>query len=304
MAEAEQTNQDSGGAEGKKVALTPMQKNAQMIAAYAKRLVGDERAQMFVATLSLMMQKDPKLAMCTPNSVLAAMMSCVHLDLMPNTPEGYAYIIPYKNHKTGQMEAQFQVGYKGLVQLAWRSNGIDGISAEMVFPEDQFEVDFATRRISHKPDLSIDRTDWSKAVAVYGVAVLKTGALVFDVMSRSEVDKVKKTVKAKSTGTPWQDWEEAMVKKTPIKRLTKMLPSSTNDKLALATQYDSWAQAGKLAFKNGQLVEDKVEIVEKTAEEQAALKAEAAQIAADLKAQDAAASEPQQHPDEDTPNEN
>ena len=58
----------------------------------------------------------PKLGACTPKSFLGAMMSAAQLGLEPNTPLGQAYLIPYKNK--GVDEVQFQIGYKGLIDLA------------------------------------------------------------------------------------------------------------------------------------------------------------------------------------------
>ena len=54
-----------------------------------------------------------QLASCTPSSFLGAMMSAAQLGLEPNTALGQAYILPYSNH--GKLEAQFQLGYKGLI---------------------------------------------------------------------------------------------------------------------------------------------------------------------------------------------
>jgi recombination protein RecT len=62
---------------------------------------------------------NPALQKSTPQSFLAAMMTAAQLGLEPNTPLGQAYLIPFKNH--GQMECQFQLGYKGYIQLAIRS---------------------------------------------------------------------------------------------------------------------------------------------------------------------------------------
>ena len=61
---------------------------------------------------------NPKLAQTTPQSFLAAMMTAAQLGLEPNTPLGQAYLIPYYNSKTRCSECQFQLGYKGLIDLA------------------------------------------------------------------------------------------------------------------------------------------------------------------------------------------
>ena len=64
---------------------------------------------------------NPKLAETTPQSFLGAMMTAAQLGVEPNTPLGQAYLIPYRNK--GVMECQFQLGYKGLIDLAYRSGG-------------------------------------------------------------------------------------------------------------------------------------------------------------------------------------
>ena len=60
----------------------------------------------------------PTLQQCTPISFLAALMNAAQLGLEPNTPLGQAYLIPYKNK--GKLECQFQIGYKGMIDLAYR----------------------------------------------------------------------------------------------------------------------------------------------------------------------------------------
>ena len=79
---------------------------------------------------------NPKLAACTPKSFLGAMMSAAQLGLEPNTPLGQSYLIAYRNH--GNLECQFQLGYKGLLDLAWRSGEIVSIYAETVYENDEF----------------------------------------------------------------------------------------------------------------------------------------------------------------------
>ena len=61
----------------------------------------------------------PKLAECSPKSFLGAMMTAAQLGVEPNTPLGQAYLIPFRNK--GVLECQFQLGYKGLIDLAYRS---------------------------------------------------------------------------------------------------------------------------------------------------------------------------------------
>lgn len=264
--------------DNRELSTSVVRKSQELVLKYARSLANDERARQFVTQIAVMAKREPKFLKCSPESIATSMIACVHLDLMPNTPEGLAYIIPYENKQFETFDAQFQLGYKGLVQLAYRSGAINAINAELVFPEDDFEVDYGLRTLSHKPNLERDRTNYSEATAVYAVASLPNGGRAFEVMSRSEIDKIKNTVKAKSTDAPWSIWPEAMVKKTVIKRLAKVLPSSSKDKLQYATALDSWAEAGKLRLKDGQLVEDEIKI-ERSDEEKEAIKTDAKKLA-------------------------
>ena len=81
----------------------------------------------------------PALRQCSPISFMAALMNATQLGLEPNTPLGQAYLIPYKNK--GQLEVQFQVGYKGLIDLAYRNGQMQTIQAQAVYENDVFEYE-------------------------------------------------------------------------------------------------------------------------------------------------------------------
>ena len=80
----------------------------------------------------------PKLAECHPMTFVGAMMTAAQLGLEPNTPLGQAYLIPYWNGKTKRLECQFQLGYKGMIDLAYRSGQIVSIQANVVYENDTF----------------------------------------------------------------------------------------------------------------------------------------------------------------------
>lgn len=82
----------------------------------------------------------PQLAETTPQSFLGAMMTAAQLGMEPNTPLGQAYLLPYKNH--GKLECQFQLGYKGLIDLAYRSGEVTIIQAHEVCENDDFTYAF------------------------------------------------------------------------------------------------------------------------------------------------------------------
>ncbi len=83
---------------------------------------------------------NPQLAHTTPQSFLGAMMTAAQLGLEPNTPLGQAWLIPYKNK--GILECQFQLGYKGLIDLAYRSGEVSIIQAHTVYENDVFDFEY------------------------------------------------------------------------------------------------------------------------------------------------------------------
>ena len=164
---------------------------------------------------------NPKLASCTPASFLGAMMSAAQLGLEPNTPLGQAYLIPYKNK--GRDEVQFQLGYKGLIDLAYRSGEVELVQAHIVYENDTFECEYGLEpRLVHKPADS-DRGD---PLRVYAMFKTKSGGYGFEVMSMDDVRRhAEKYSQAYKSGfSPWKTNFEEMAKKTVLKRVLKYAP--------------------------------------------------------------------------------
>lgn len=164
---------------------------------------------------------NPKLGSCTPSSFLGAMMSAAQLGLEPNTPLGQAYILPYSNK--GTLEAQFQLGYKGLIDLAYRSGEVELVQAHIVYENDTFECEFGLEaKLKHVPAES----NRGKAVKVYAMFKTKSGGYGFDVMSMDDVrTHAQKYSKAYSSSfSPWATNFEEMAKKTVLKRCLKYAP--------------------------------------------------------------------------------
>ena len=164
---------------------------------------------------------NPKLGSCTPSSFLGAMMSAAQLGLEPNTPLGQAYILPYQNK--GTLEAQFQLGYKGLIDLAYRSGEVEVVQAHIVYENDTFECEFGLEpKLTHIPAES----NRGNAVKVYAMFKTKSGGYGFDVMSMDDVrTHAKKYSKSfGSSFSPWATNFEEMAKKTVLKRCLKYAP--------------------------------------------------------------------------------
>lgn len=164
---------------------------------------------------------NPKLGSCTPQSFLGAMMTSAQLGLEVNTPLGQAYVLPYMNK--GVLEAQFQLGYKGLIDLAYRSGEVEVIQAHVVYENDEFECEYGLDpKLTHKPASS----NRGNPVKVYAVFKTKSGGFGFEVMSMEDVRKhAEKYSKAYGSGfSPWKTSFEEMAKKTVLKRVLKYAP--------------------------------------------------------------------------------
>lgn len=180
-------------------------------------------------TLSAL-SSNPRLQECTPQSFLGAMMTAAQLGVEPNTPLGQAYLIPFKNH--GVMETQFQLGYKGMIDLAYRSGEISTIQAHVVYANDRFSYSFGLNpTLEHIPATA----DRGAPTHVYAVFRTKDGGFGYDVMSMDDVRQhAKKYSKSYGNG-PWQTNFEEMAKKTVLKRVLKYAPLKSDFVRQLST---------------------------------------------------------------------
>ncbi len=158
-------------------------------------------------------------------------MNAAQLGLEPNTPLGQAYLIPYKNK--GQLEVQFQVGYKGLIDLAYRNGQMQTIQAQAVYENDTFEYEYGLEpKLIHRPAYS----DRGELVYFYGIFRTVNGGFGFSVMSKADMDLYAKTYSKafESNYSPWKTNYEEMAKKTVIKQALKYAPIRTDFQRALS----------------------------------------------------------------------
>lgn len=188
---------------------------SEQIAKALPSMVSSERFQRVVLTA---FNGNPKLQQCEPASFLAAMMQSAQLGLEPNTPLGQAYLIPYGN------KVQFQIGYKGLLELAQRSGKIKMLYAHAVYENDDFNIEYGLeQKLSHTPLLKGDR---GETVGYYAVYHLKEGGYSFIYMTKEEVLSHAKNKSKTFNSGPWQTDFDEMAKKTVLKKLLKYAPIS------------------------------------------------------------------------------
>ncbi|ROR28500.1 recombination protein RecT [Mobilisporobacter senegalensis] len=163
----------------------------------------------------------PKLAECSQMSFLAALMNAAQLGLEPNTSLGQAYLIPYQNK--GKLECQFQLGFKGMIDLVYRNEKVQTIQAHCVYEEDYFEYELGLdSKLAHKPALA----NRGKMILVYAFFKLENGGFGFEVMSKEDIDihALKYSKGYSSQYSPWKSNYEDMAKKTVIKKVLKYAP--------------------------------------------------------------------------------
>ena len=191
----------------------------QFATALPKHINSDRFVRIAITTI----RQNPKLAKCSQESLLGALMVSAQLGLEPGTL-GQCYLIPFENKKAGTVECQFQIGYKGLIELLRRSGQLSDIYSYTVYENDDFNIEYGlSRTLVHKPNF----TDRGEIKGFYAVAILKDGAKAFEYMTKDEITKhEEKYRKGSYKNDVWNKNFEEMAQKTVVKKLLKWLPVS------------------------------------------------------------------------------
>ena len=191
----------------------------QFATALPKHINTDRFVRIAITTI----RQNPKLAQCSQESLLGALMVSAQLGLEPGTL-GQCYLIPFENKKLGKVECQFQIGYKGLIELLRRSGQLSDIYSYTVYENDDFNIEYGlSRTLTHKPNFD----ERGEIKGFYAVAILKDGAKAFEYMTKDEVVKhEEKYRKGSYKNDVWNKNFEEMAQKTVVKKLLKWLPIS------------------------------------------------------------------------------
>lgn len=206
-------------------------KNDSTMREYLERHLPDRIAQILPAHLKpdrfmrvayAALVRTPKLQECTKMSVVDCL---VRLSQVGLEPDGrMAHLIPFKDTKSGTMIATLVIDYKGLVDIVRRSGEVNVIEARCVRAKDDFKFAFGTNQyLRHVPTFEDDP---GPVIAAYSFVKFKDGSESFHVMSRREIDNIRKRSKSPDKG-PWVTDYEAMAAKTAFRPHSKFLPFST-----------------------------------------------------------------------------
>lgn len=196
---------------------------------------------------------------CDPRTILAATLQLGQVGLLPDGFLGQAYLIPFENtvgydhgKPVKQMQATPMIGYRGFGELIARSGKANSHDAQVVYSEDVFDFAMGSDPyIRHVRKLG-KRGD---PVGAYAIVYMKEGPARFDIMDIEELAKIRKNARgASSPKSPWTTWTEEMYRKSPVRRLAKYVPLSSEFQRASTIDEGSELGYSKFDEKRGEYV--------------------------------------------------
>lgn len=179
------------------------------------------------------MSRRPELLECSPASIVRGCLEAAQLGLVVESPLREASLVPRRSKHDGEKHAELIIEYQGLTKLVRRAGQVRDIEAVLVHAKDVFKMTRGTNpQLIHEPSLDPDPGD---IVRVYGLAWFHDGTSKFDWMSIEEVNAIRDQVPSWQK-TPWGNpvGYGEMVKKTMVRRMTKMLDKSRDVAAAVA----------------------------------------------------------------------
>lgn len=199
--------------------LRDRMKSEAVLAEIAKALPKHLSAERMSRVALTAITRTPMLEQCDQASFLRCMMDLSQWGLEPDGR--LAHLIPFRNNKKNIVECQLIIDYKGLVELAMRTGQISKIHADVVCDNDVFLYDRGEVK-AHQIDFKNPR---GNVYAAYAIVRMKDGSEKCEVLSRDEIESIRKRSKASGSG-PWvTDWNE-MAKKSAFRRVSKWIPLS------------------------------------------------------------------------------
>lgn len=170
-------------------------------------------------------QRTPKLLECTQLSLVSAVVEASELGLELSNVLGRCYLVPYQNH--GVLEAQLQIGYRGYIALAYRTGEVEYFNGGSVREGDVFDYEKGTDQfLKHKPRGTDENRPFTH---FYSCFRLVNGGKDFIVMTKAAVDAHRQRYSRDTRkDSAWNTSYEAMAIKTPIRKLAKTVPLSTD----------------------------------------------------------------------------
>jgi recombination protein RecT len=171
--------------------------------------------------------RTPKLMNCTTQSVIRSVVQAAEIGLEAGGARGEAYLVPFKD------ECTLIVGYRGWVNLFYRSGAASKVVARCVYEGDEYEEQFGTEEyIRHRP---CGNTDPAQIVRAYAIVWLTSGQTVAYSMTTDQIERHRKRSRAANEG-PWVTDRAAMFAKTALLGLKAWVPNDERIGKALSAE--------------------------------------------------------------------
>ncbi|RYM02781.1 recombinase RecT [Sporolactobacillus sp. THM7-7] len=179
----------------------------------------NKKAPQFMASLLNLYSGDPNLQAADPLSIISSALVAASLDLPVDKNLGYAWIVPFYDHKKGYKAAQFQLGYKGYIQLALRSGQYKAMNVIDVHEGELKKWN----RLTEEIELDLDGAESDKVIGYCGYFKLINGFEKTVYWTKDEIEahriKFNKAKDKQSLNNVWRSDYDAMAKKTVIRNL-------------------------------------------------------------------------------------
>jgi len=223
--------------------------NNEKVKKYVENMLQD-RAPQFITSLVSLSNLTPGLSNVDPKSLLYCGLKAASLNLPLDNNLGFAYAIPYSG------EAQFQIGYRGLIQLAQRTGQYRKINVTDVREGELKKWDAFKEELELEMEPDLIKRDKLPVIGYAAMFELVNGYTKIVYWPREKVEKHGKRFSKTYNRGPWQTDFDAMAKKTVLKDLlSKWGPLSTE--LQEAIKFD---QAVIRETETGETVPDYVDV--------------------------------------------
>lgn len=179
----------------------------------------DKKAPQFLSSLLNLYNGDQNIQAAEPMSIVSSAMVAATLDLPIDKNLGYAWIVPFYDSKKGHKAAQFQLGYKGYIQLALRTGQYKGIN---VIPVHEGEL-VKWNRLTEEIELDLKAATSEKVIGYCGYFKLINGFEKTVYWTRDEIEahriKHNKAKDKKSLNNVWRSDYDAMAMKTVLRNM-------------------------------------------------------------------------------------
>ena len=186
-------------------------------------VIGGKNGDRFISSIVSAVQTNSALQECTNPSILSAALLGESLKLSPSPQLGQYYMVPFNNNKKGYKEAQFQLGYKGYIQLAIRSGQYKKLNVLAIKEGELVRFDPLNEEIEVNLIEDEEAREEAKAVGYYAMFEYTNGFKKAMYWSKKKMEahalKYSKGYKAKKGYTFWEKDFDAMAYKTMLRQL-------------------------------------------------------------------------------------